>query len=62
VKPPYWVQMRKHLQFLLGRGPLDLFDPSLASRDDSERMLHETVQRLNEALEIYAERKHEQAV
>jgi hypothetical protein len=62
VRPPYHVQMRKHLQFLLSRGPLDLFDPSLATRDDSERMLRDTVQRLNESLEIYTERKHEQAV
>jgi hypothetical protein len=57
VRPPYWVQMRKHLQFLIGRGPLDLFDPSLATREDSERLLREATDRLNEALEIYSERR-----
>jgi hypothetical protein len=61
VKPPYYTQMRKHLQFLLARGPLDLFDPSLASQADSEHLLRDTVARLNEALAIYAERKHGQA-
>ena len=61
VRPPYYVQMRKHLQFLLARGPLDLFDPSLASRDDNEQMIRDTVARLNEALAIYSERKHDQS-
>jgi hypothetical protein len=61
VRPPYYVQMRKHLQFLLARGPLDLFDPTLTSREDSEQLLRETRQRLDEALELYAERKRAQS-
>jgi hypothetical protein len=60
VRPPYWVQMRKHLQFLIGRGPLDLFDPSLATREDSERLLREAVERLSEVLDIYTERRRDE--
>jgi hypothetical protein len=61
VRPPYHIQMRKHLQFLVARDPLDLFDPSLATRADAEDLLRLTISRLNEALEIYAERKSQQA-
>jgi len=61
IRPPYYVQMRKHLQWLLGRGPYDLFDPSLASRQESETMLRDTLARLTEAVAVYEERQREQS-
>src|SRR5439155_25898198 len=47
---PYSGSNVFHDPLLIGRGPLDLFDPSLASREDSERLLREAAERLNEAL------------
>jgi hypothetical protein len=53
VRPPYPVQMLKHLSFLVDRDPHDLVEHSATTRDNALRLLQQAHQRLGEALSLY---------
>ena len=52
-RPPYSIQMIKHLRWVIERDPLDLFERSPATRAEAEQLLSAARARLSDALEVY---------
>ncbi|MBV9174328.1 MAG: hypothetical protein JOZ81_30065 [Chloroflexi bacterium] len=53
VRPPYPVQMLKHLTFLVDRDPHDLVEHSATTRDNAFKLVEQAHRRLGEALDLY---------